>query len=213
LQPGTNLGVLTAPIDLSPTGDAVRGERHSLTIDVNHVVVRAAEPLGVGRGLTTLLQLAAAIPSPISGRSPGRGGRILDEPRYASRGLSLDLGRRFLTMFEVRRSGVGQPGLQMPFSTNRATLSAPTKFRTDRVTRGRRHLIPDPARSSAKSPTSSGDSRVLVVDVGRDDCADPQYEAIESAVEQPGDANHGGDREHEGVVTEQFRDEEDRDER
>jgi hypothetical protein len=75
-----------------------------------------------------------------------------------------------------------------------------------------RHLIPDPARSSAKSPTCSGDSRVLVVDVGRDDRADPQDEAIESAVEQPGDADHGGDREHEGVVTEQFRDEEDRDE-
>lgn len=92
------------------------------------------------------------------------------------------------------------------------TQSAPTKFRTGWVTRGRRHLISDPARSSAKLPTFSGDSRVLVVDVGRDDRADPQYEAIESAVEQPGDSDHGGEREDEGVVTEQFRDEEDRDE-
>ena len=38
-------------------------ERYSLLIDVGQVVVRAAEPAGVARGLTTLIQLVAATPA------------------------------------------------------------------------------------------------------------------------------------------------------
>ena len=55
--------------------------------------------------------------------------------------------------------------------------------------------------------------RVLVVDARRNGGADPQHQAIECAVEQPGDADHGSDGENEEIVAEKFRDEKDRHER
>jgi hypothetical protein len=45
------------------TGGGPPDERHALEIDADRVVVRAVEPVGVARGLTTLLQLLAATPS------------------------------------------------------------------------------------------------------------------------------------------------------
>jgi hexosaminidase len=74
-----------------------------LTIDERQIVVRAAEPVGVARGLTTLIQLLAATSSTNRGQVSLRGGRVLDAPRYAWRGLSLDLARTFFSMDEVRR--------------------------------------------------------------------------------------------------------------
>ena len=65
--------------------------------------MRAAEPAGVARGLTTLIQLMAAVPATSSGEIFVPGARILDAPRYAWRGLSLDLARAFFTLDEVRR--------------------------------------------------------------------------------------------------------------
>jgi hexosaminidase len=99
LAAGEEFGVLRAPLGLSPTGDGPADERYSLTIAAGHVVLRAAEPVGVARGLTTLIQLLAATQGEIC--LPG--GRILDVPRYAWRGLSLDLARAFFTLDEVRR--------------------------------------------------------------------------------------------------------------
>jgi hexosaminidase len=103
LATGDDLRALPAPAGLSPAGDGSADERYSLVIDGDQVVVRAAEPVGVARGLTTLIQLLAAAP-------PGRAGeiwlpaaRILDAPRYAWRGLSLDLARTSLTTADVRR--------------------------------------------------------------------------------------------------------------
>src|SRR5262249_32213380 len=78
-------------------------ERHSLAIDGDRVVVRAVEPSGVARGLTTLIQLLAAAPDSGAGEARLPGARILDAPRYAWRGLSLDLARAFFTLDEVRR--------------------------------------------------------------------------------------------------------------
>jgi hexosaminidase len=97
------LGALPAPRGVSPTGDAPPDERQSLTIDEHQVVVRAAEPVGVARGLTTLIQLLAATPSTKAGEVSLPGARVLDAPRYAWRGLSLDLARTFFPVDEVRR--------------------------------------------------------------------------------------------------------------
>jgi len=96
------LGRLPAPLGVSPVGDDPPDERHALAIDPDRVVVLAVQPVGIARGLTTLVQLLAA----------NRGGaaeisvpcaKILDAPRYAWRGLSLDLVRASFTLEEVRR--------------------------------------------------------------------------------------------------------------
>ena len=55
------------------------------------------------RGLTTLIQLLAAAPPTGAGEIFVPGARILDAPRYAWRGLSLDLARAFFTPGEIRR--------------------------------------------------------------------------------------------------------------
>jgi hexosaminidase len=94
---------LRAPQGVSPWGDAAPDERHSVTVAAGQVVLRAAEPAGVARGLTTLIQLLAAVPSTDAAEISLPGGRILDAPRYAWRGLSLDPARRFFTPDEVRR--------------------------------------------------------------------------------------------------------------
>ena len=103
LASGGDLATLPAPKGVSPTGDGPPDERHSLTIDEHLVVVRAAEPVGAARGLTTLIQLLAATPSTNAGKVSLPGARILDAPRFAWRGLSLDLARTFFAVDEVRR--------------------------------------------------------------------------------------------------------------
>ena len=99
---GDECAALPAPLGLSPAGGGPADERYSLVIEAGQVVLQAAEPAGVARGLTTLLQLAAT-----RGRGDGvlwlPGARVLDAPRYAWRGLSLDLARRFCTPDEIRR--------------------------------------------------------------------------------------------------------------
>jgi hexosaminidase len=92
-------GGLPAPAGLSPDGGDPAAERYSLLIQDGRVVLRAAEPAGVARGLTTLLQLVAS--SREEFRVPAA--RILDAPRYAWRGLSLDVARTFFTVGEIRR--------------------------------------------------------------------------------------------------------------
>ena len=99
LAAGDPSGVPGTPLGLSPSGGDPPDERHSLTIAADQVVLRATEPVGVARGLTTLTQLLATTP----GESSLPCGRILDAPRFAWRGLSLDLARRFFTVDEVRR--------------------------------------------------------------------------------------------------------------
>jgi len=109
LSAGDDLDGLPAPAGLSPGGGDPADERYSLLIDAGRIVVRAAGPAGVARGLTTLIQLVAA--SPGEG-SPGEGStaeidvpaaRIGDGPRYAWRGLSLDVARTFFAVEEIRR--------------------------------------------------------------------------------------------------------------
>jgi hexosaminidase len=103
LTTGDELGVLPAPRGVSPLGDRSLDERHSLVIDEHRVVVRAAEPVGVARGLSTLIQLLATTASTSASEVSLPSTRILDAPRYAWRGLSLDLARTFFTVGEVKR--------------------------------------------------------------------------------------------------------------
>ena len=102
LAAGDEFGALPAPLGLAPAGEFPDDERYSLTVDASQVLLRAAAPAGVARGLTTLTQLTATRDhSDTEVLLPGA--RIIDAPRYYWRGLSLDLARRFFTPGEVRR--------------------------------------------------------------------------------------------------------------
>jgi hexosaminidase len=94
---GDDLAGLPAPLGACPTGGSPPDERYALAIDAEGVVLRAAAPVGVARGLTTLLQLLATG----DGRLPA--GRIVDGPRYAWRGLSLDTARAYFPLDDVWR--------------------------------------------------------------------------------------------------------------
>jgi hexosaminidase len=94
---------LPAPAGLSPGGGDPADERYSLAIDTGQVVVRAAEPAGAAHALTTLVQLIATAQAAGRGEIRVPGARILDAPRYAWRGLSLDVARTFFTVEEIRR--------------------------------------------------------------------------------------------------------------
>ena len=100
---GDKLGVLRAPQGVSPSADGAPDERYMLSIGSNGAVLRAAEAVGVARGLTTLTQLLSAAPPIDSGTMSVPSAHIFDYPRYAWRGLSLDLARTFLAPDEVRR--------------------------------------------------------------------------------------------------------------
>ncbi|MGH9291057.1 MAG: glycoside hydrolase family 20 zincin-like fold domain-containing protein [Acidimicrobiales bacterium] len=82
---GSELDVLPAPVGVSPTGAVAADERHSLMIDGDQIVIRAVEPVGVARGLTTLLQLVCATRSSGARDVSLREARMLDAPRYAWR--------------------------------------------------------------------------------------------------------------------------------
>jgi hexosaminidase len=94
---------LPAPAGLSPGGGDPPDESYSLVVEDGRVLLLAAEPVGVARGLTTLIQLVAAAPSASADEIWVPGARILDAPRYAWRGLSLDVARTFFTVEEIRR--------------------------------------------------------------------------------------------------------------
>ena len=103
LTTGDELRALPVPKGVSPMGGRPSDERHSLVIDEHRVVVRAAQPVGVARGLSTLIQLLATTPSANESELSVPATRILDAPRYAWRGLSLELARTYFTLDEVRR--------------------------------------------------------------------------------------------------------------
>jgi hexosaminidase len=99
----TEPGELPAPAGLSPDGGDPAGERYSLVIEDSQVVLRAAEPAGVARGLTTLIQLMATVPSRSADEIWVPAAQFTDAPKYAWRGLSLDVARTFFPVGEIRR--------------------------------------------------------------------------------------------------------------
>ena len=121
LADDADLDGLPAPAGLHPAGTA-RDERYVLTIDRAGIRIRAREPAGVARGLTSLLQLiataapaggagaatattataTAATAAPAGGAVPLAAVRILDGPRFAWRGLTVDVVRKFFPPAQIR---------------------------------------------------------------------------------------------------------------
>jgi hexosaminidase len=87
------------PIRLELT-EAVGGdEAYELVVAADGVVLRAGSPAGLFAGTQTIRQFL-----PIAAGEPVTlpGGRILDRPRFAYRGVMLDVARHFFTVDEVR---------------------------------------------------------------------------------------------------------------
>jgi hexosaminidase len=94
---------LPAPLGIDPAG-APADERYLLTVDPAGVRLRARAPAGVARGLATLLQLIATQPrASVGGGMSLPALRILDAPRFAWRGLAVDVVRRFFPPPQIRR--------------------------------------------------------------------------------------------------------------
>ena len=91
---------LPAPLGLDPAGTP-RDERYALAVDRSGIRLRAREPVGVARGLTSLLQLIA-ISSQAGAATPLPALNILDAPRFAWRGLTVDVARRFFPPAQIR---------------------------------------------------------------------------------------------------------------
>ena len=99
----SNLASLPATIGVSPVADVIPDERYSLTISGNEAKLQARDPVGVARGLTTLVQLLATSPKETDGTVIVPAQHILDVPRFAWRTFSLDVARKFFAVAEVKR--------------------------------------------------------------------------------------------------------------
>ncbi|WP_298462168.1 family 20 glycosylhydrolase [uncultured Cellulomonas sp.] len=103
------LGLVTGP-DVGPgavrlglhddagPADADPAERYTLTVTADGVDLRAPRPAGLLRGVATLCQLFGRDGD---GRVSAPAVVVQDAPRYAWRGLSLDVARHFFTVEEV----------------------------------------------------------------------------------------------------------------
>lgn len=96
------LARLAPPLGIYPA-DRPGDESYALTVDSDGVLIRAGEPVGAGRALTSLLQLVATTPRDADGSITLAARRVLDAPRFAWRGLSLDVARRFFPPAQIRR--------------------------------------------------------------------------------------------------------------
>ncbi len=85
---------------------ALGEEGYGLTIAADGVTLTAAQPAGLMRGIQTLRQL---LPATIEAGTPQPGpwplatGTIHDQPRFAWRGLMLDVARHFFAVADVKR--------------------------------------------------------------------------------------------------------------
>jgi hexosaminidase len=96
-----DFGRLPVPLGVDPAG--TRGdERYLLAVGPAGITLRGREPVGVARGLASLLQLIATTPQ-AGGAVPVPALRILDAPRFAWRGLSVDVARRFFPPPQIQK--------------------------------------------------------------------------------------------------------------
>jgi hexosaminidase len=103
------LAGLPSAIGVSPTQGDCADERYRLTVTGDNIRIAATAVEGVYRGLTTLRQLigaatlasAGVIPNDLPVTLPAV--RIVDAPRFAWRGLTVDVGRTFLTVEEIEQ--------------------------------------------------------------------------------------------------------------
>jgi len=96
---GRPLPVRTGPAEITAVLDEsgeYGDEGYALTIAADGVTIRAATPAGVFWAAQTLCQLAP----PAGSTLPG--GEIVDRPRFAYRGVMLDVARHFWTVDEVK---------------------------------------------------------------------------------------------------------------
>ncbi len=97
-----DLATLPVPGGVRADDGDPTAERYALDVDHDGIVIRAAAPEGLTRGLATLLQIAASAPATRAGIELGPVS-ILDTPRFAWRGLSLDVVRRAYPVAEVEQ--------------------------------------------------------------------------------------------------------------
>ncbi|TCC09965.1 beta-N-acetylhexosaminidase [Kribbella soli] len=103
----SGITVELGPVDDVPPAAGVRAdgsdvdERHGLEVTVEGVRIWGPTPEAVHRGLTSLRQLVSAQLQDGTAVLPAA--RIVDGPRFAWRGLSLDVVRTFHAPAEVRR--------------------------------------------------------------------------------------------------------------
>ena len=74
-------------------------EGYTLEVAADRVTLRGSSPAGIFAGMQTLIQL---LPVSGSGDAVLPGGRIDDAPRFAYRGVMLDVARHFFTPDEVK---------------------------------------------------------------------------------------------------------------
>ena len=77
-------------------------EGYSLEVTARALVIRANTPAGLFHGVQTLRQLLPTAAAAGTGWSVP-GGRIVDHPRYAYRGVMLDVARHFFPVADVKR--------------------------------------------------------------------------------------------------------------
>ena len=90
------------PLGLSPDGGDPVNESYRLTVTATGVTVEALVPTGIVRGLATLRQLISAS---LTEDATALLDEVLidDSPRFAWRGLSLDVVRTFFSTEQIRR--------------------------------------------------------------------------------------------------------------
>lgn len=94
--------VVTPPLGVDPASPDT-DESYILIVGDHRAQIKARQPVGAFRGLTSLLQLVAAAPRDSGGSVALQAQRLIDGPRFAWRGLSLDLARRFFPPVQIRR--------------------------------------------------------------------------------------------------------------
>jgi len=94
---GVGDGPSPVALELTGAGSDLGGEAYELAVDASGVTLRAGEPVGLFRGVQTLLQLAGAGAGVVPGTS------IRDHPRLAYRGLMLDVARHFFGVADIKR--------------------------------------------------------------------------------------------------------------
>lgn len=103
---GPGIALVLAAGDAAAAGDPRDAEAYELVTDGRTVTVSAGAPVGLFRGVQTLRQL---LPAAVERRSPQRGPwtipgvRVSDRPRFAYRGVMLDVARHFFGVADVER--------------------------------------------------------------------------------------------------------------
>ena len=98
------LNIVVENADHLPPQKLGDDERYSLTIGGDHIKLTANAPIGVLRGMETLLQLVKQNENPGSAGFSVPAVTIQDEPRFGWRGLSFDVSRHFMPVWKVKQT-------------------------------------------------------------------------------------------------------------